>query len=146
METNSPLINAILDTIIPPSEDGLMPGAGQLSLGETIRESAGEVWPMLEEAMEALDQSALDSGGQNFAELDMDGRSQLLEKSAESHPGLLPSLIFHTYTAYYRTPAVVEALGLEARPPYPTGYTLESGDPELLEPVRKRKPFYRKVE
>ena len=146
MEIDSPLMAAVLDTIIPPSEEGGMPGAGRLDLGETMREAAGDVWPILAEGMRALDERARDTGGTGFAELDLDERSELLGRSTESHPALLPSLVFHTYTAYYRNPVVVEALGLEARPPYPLGYTLEAGNPDLLEPVRRREPFYRKAE
>jgi len=37
------------------------------------------------------------------------------------------------------------ALGLEARPPFPKGYVLEQGDWSLLDAVRKRAPFWRKV-
>jgi len=34
-------------------------------------------------------------------------------------------------------------LGMEARPPFPHGYTLEQGDWSLLDAVRKRLPFWR---
>ena len=146
MESDSPLVSAVLDTIIPPSEDGRMPGAGQLGLGDTVREETGALWPTLVEGMEALDQRARDSGPSGFVELDLDQRSEYLTASAESHPGLVPGLVFYVYTAYYRNPVVVEALGLEARPPYPLGYSLDAGDLELLEPVRRRAPFYRKPE
>ena len=37
------------------------------------------------------------------------------------------------------------ALGQEARPPFPKGHTVEQGDWSLLDPVKKRPPFYRRV-
>jgi len=40
---------------------------------------------------------------------------------------------------------VVEAIGLESRPPYPKGYPLELGDLGLLDPVRNRPRFYREA-
>jgi len=43
----------------------------------------------------------------------------------------------------YRDDRVLLALGMEARPPFPHGYTLEQGDWSLLDAVRKRLPFWR---
>ena len=45
--------------------------------------------------------------------------------------------------AYYRDDRVLLALKLEARPPFPQGYTLEQGDWSLLDAVRRRPPFWR---
>jgi hypothetical protein len=45
--------------------------------------------------------------------------------------------------AYYQAPRVVEALGLEARPPHPKGYEVELGDLTLLDEVRRRGKLYR---
>jgi hypothetical protein len=44
---------------------------------------------------------------------------------------------------YYRDDRVLHSLGLEARPPFPLGHELEQGDWSLLDPVRKRAPFWR---
>ena len=44
---------------------------------------------------------------------------------------------------YYRDGRVMAALGLEPRPPFPLGHTLEAADPALLDPVRARAPFWR---
>ena len=45
--------------------------------------------------------------------------------------------------AYYRDDRVLLALGLEARSPFPKGHTVEQGDWSLLDPVRRRAPFWR---
>ena len=52
-------------------------------------------------------------------------------------------VLFQTYAGYYQNPAVLEALGLEGRPPHPKGYEIGPDDPQLLDPVRARAPFYR---
>jgi hypothetical protein len=44
---------------------------------------------------------------------------------------------------YYRDDRVVRSLGLEPRPPFPKGHTLEQGDWSLLDPVRKRPKMWR---
>ena len=146
MESETKLVNAVLDTIIPASEDGTRPGAGSLDLSEAIREASGDFWPSTLQGLLTLDEHARQSGASGFEDLPLQDRSDLLSRSEESHPGLLPSLVFQTYSAYYRHPQALEALGLEARPPFPKGVELEEGDPSLLEPVRRRAPFYRKTE
>jgi hypothetical protein len=44
---------------------------------------------------------------------------------------------------YYRDDRVLHSLGVEPRPPFPKGHELEQGDWSLLDPVRKRAPFWR---
>ena len=44
---------------------------------------------------------------------------------------------------YYRDDRVLLSLGLEARPPFPKGHTLEQGDLSLLDPVRARPKLWR---
>ena len=46
---------------------------------------------------------------------------------------------------YYRDDRVMLSLGLEPRPPFPKGHVVEQGDWSLLDPVKKRPPFWRKV-
>ena len=46
---------------------------------------------------------------------------------------------------YYRDDRVMRALGQEPRSPFPKGHVVEQGDWSLLDPVKKRKPFYRGV-
>lgn len=46
---------------------------------------------------------------------------------------------------YYRDARVVRSLGLEPRPPFPEGHTLEQGDWSLLDPVRARPKMWREA-
>jgi hypothetical protein len=46
---------------------------------------------------------------------------------------------------YYRDDRVMRSLGQEPRPPFPKGHVVEQGDWSLLDPVKRRAPFYRKV-
>jgi len=136
---------AVLDEIIPPSEDGRLPGAGELGLGPKIEAALAEALD-LPKGLEALDEVARRSGAERFAALEGAARTEALTEYAEAAPGFLPGLIFHTYTSYYQHARVVEALGLEARPPHPKGYEMEENDLSLLDPVRARPPLYRKGE
>ena len=55
----------------------------------------------------------------------------------------MPTLVFHSYAAYYQHGSVVSALGLEPRAPFPGGYEVEPDDLTLLDPVRQRPKLYR---
>ena len=46
---------------------------------------------------------------------------------------------------YYRDDRVMRALGQEPRSPFPKGHVVEQGDWSLLDPVKKRAPFWRKA-
>jgi hypothetical protein len=46
---------------------------------------------------------------------------------------------------YYRDDRVMRALGQEPRSPFPKGHVVEQGDWSLLDPVKNRAPFWRKV-
>ena len=137
---------SVLDEIIPRSEDGALPGAGELGLTAHLADVVAESPFMREPLVQGLadlDTLAQSRASTVFADLAAPDRLEVLNELVLKEPGFLPGLIFHTYTAYYRNPRVIEALGLEARPPYPKGYPLERGDLTLLDPVRKRPKSYR---
>ncbi len=132
------LLDAILDTLIPPSEDGRMPGAGSLGLASAVGEEtkgAGEVV--------AAGLAAAEAAG--FAERDLEGRVEVLRELESSQPAFVPTLFFPTCAAYYQHPQVLVGLGLEPRPPHPKGYALEPGNLDALERVRARGKLYRDV-
>lgn len=54
-------------------------------------------------------------------------------------------LIGAVLEAYYRDDRVMRSLGMDVRSPFPGGYDVPEGDWALLDPVRARGPFWRKV-
>jgi len=139
-------LDAVLDELIPPSEDGRLPGAGEVGSGASVAlalAASPEFLPMIEQSLAALDECAKALGAESFDALDRSGRLEALEANTEAHPGLIPSLVYHTYSAYYREPAVAAQLGFEARPPHPLGYEMEPNDLSLLDPVKSRAKLYR---
>jgi len=72
------------------------------------------------------------------------GATNLFTPVADANLDRAP-LVAITAQCYYRDDRVMQSLGMEARPPYPLGFTLEQGDWSLLDPVRKREKFYRVV-
>jgi len=140
------VLTSVLDTLVPPGSDGQPPGAGELGLVRVIEDvvrRSPELAPVVEQGLARIGELARDRGARDFTALDRDGRRELLEELGSRQPDFLPSLAFHTYCGYYAQDRVLEALGLEPRPPHPKGYELERGDLGLLDAVRRRPRLYR---
>jgi hypothetical protein len=83
------------------------------------------------------------SGGP-FAGLDPSRRTEVAARlRADGGPplGVLTRIVI---LCYYRDERVMLSLGLEPRAPFPKGHVVEQGDWSLLDPVRARKPFWRR--
>jgi hypothetical protein len=139
---------SILDEIIPPSEDGRLPGAGALGIATHITravERTPELAFTIEPGVAAADALAEERHGRRFAALARAERLEVLRALEAAQPALIPTLTFHAYVGYYQHPRVVEGLGMEARPPHPRGYEMQPNDLGLLDAVRRRAKLYRDV-
>jgi len=132
------LLSLILDTLIPPSADRRMPGAGALGLADAVRERARS-----SDSIVAAGLAAAEAKG--FADLDAPAREEALRQIDGDHPGFIATLYAPTCIVYYEHPEVLVALGLDPGPPYPKGHTLESGHLAGLERVRARGRLYREA-
>jgi hypothetical protein len=136
----------VLDEIVPPSGDGVLPGAGALGVGAHIAQAI-ERTPELEftiaPGLAAADELAAERDGRRFAELARERKLAVLRALDATQPAFLPTLTFHAYIGYYQHPRVIAALGLEPRPPHPAGYVMEPNDLTLLDSVRRRPKLYR---
>jgi hypothetical protein len=135
------VLTSVLNEIIPPSADGRLPGAGQLDLARFIDlalQKTPDLRAMIAQGLSDLDAQARERKETDFATLGKEDKVQLLNEQ-----GFVLPLAFQTYIAYYQQPRVAAALGLEARPPHPTGYQLPPNDLTLVEPVRRRAKRYR---
>jgi hypothetical protein len=134
---------AVFDVLIPPREDGSVPGAGELGIASYVEEKLADAAAPIVVGLSALDELASSRGSSDFAALPPDQRTALLREFEQNEPGFLPALTFHGFAGYYQNPRVMEAIGLPPRPPYPNGYDLEPGDLSLLDAVRARPKLYR---
>jgi hypothetical protein len=134
------LLVGLLDAIIPASGDGRLPGAGQLDLVEQIARTIRET-PMLRPVVE-YGLSALAELAAKRADGDL---RAVLEEFAAGDQFFMPAFLFLVYSTYYQNPRVLQALGLEARPPHPKGHEMEPIDLTLLDPVRRRHGMFRKA-
>ena len=129
----------IAGTMIPQDAALGVPGADDPAILADIAKSVGRDLPLVRKALTAI---AAKSGGA-FAAMDRDRREALINDyhASGGAPGRTLGRVI--LGAYYRDDRVLLALGMEARPPFPHGYTLEQGDWSLLDAVRKRPPFWR---
>lgn len=134
-------LESVLDEIIPPSADGRLPGAGQIGLAADIDaalQKVPDLRAMIAQGLADLDAAARARNAGSFSALAKADKVHLLNE----HGFVLP-LAFQTYTAYYRHPQVLEALGMEPRAPHPEGYQMPPNDLSLLDAVRHRTKRYR---
>ena len=139
-------LSAVLDEVIPPDVARRMPGAGELGLADAIT-AAARTNPALRDALAQglarLDTLARDAGAAAFASLPAGRRSERFQAVAAEQPSLVPNLLFPLIANYYRHPRVLDALGLEGRPPFPKGHTMAPFDERLLDGVKRRPKLYR---
>lgn len=132
-------LGAIAGTMVPADAALGVPGADDPAILADIEKSIGRDLPLIREAVAAIGRKA--DGA--FAGLDQDRREALVNDWYRSGGAAAVMLGRLVLGAYYRDDRVLVALGLEARAPFPKGYSLEQGDWSLLDPVRGLAPLWR---
>jgi hypothetical protein len=126
----------VLDAIIPPRDDGCLPGAGAAGVAAHVESVLGtlpDLRSMVVEGLRDLDVQARAQHDRAFVELDDVARGALVAMQGFSY-----ALIPHTYIGYYQQDRVLEAIGIDPRPPHPHGYAVAENDLTLLEAVKAR--------
>lgn len=131
-------LNRVLDLIVPASADGVKPSAAEVGVLDYIRDHEAATLPALANEIGRLETEVQEQHGVAFADLDAASGQALVEAMQAADPTLFRTLALQTVTCYYQDARVLEAIGLEARPPFPEGYEVPAGDLTLLEPVRRR--------
>ena len=137
------ILGIVLDLIVPASDDGSRPSAADIDVLGYIRNVESHTLDSLRGDLDRLDDEARQLHGEAFASLDPASRQGIVDAIRESEPHFMRTLAMQTVTCYYQDDRVLEALGVGARPPFPKGYEVPSGDLSLLEPVRQRGKVYR---
>ena len=132
------LLDAFLDTLIPPSDE--MPGAGSLGLAAALRQQIGSnpafAAPVCT-ALGALRDAALarDPGG--LPALSPEAREEVFAALLPQQPVLGMFQMF-VFTNYYQHPIALKGLGLPGGAPFPNGYKIEPTDASLLAKLTAR--------
>ena len=132
-------LKCIAGMIIPASSEFGVPGADDPVVFADIVKSLGRDRRDVQAAISSL--CALAGGA--FADQDASRRYAATESFRARGGPEVAALSRAILQCYYRDDRVVLSLGLEPRPPFPKGHTLEQGDWSLLDPVRARPKLWR---
>ncbi|HLY37769.1 MAG TPA: gluconate 2-dehydrogenase subunit 3 family protein [Candidatus Binatia bacterium] len=143
------MLTTLLETILPPSTDGRLPGAGNAALVRHVA-STIERMPMLRTVVEyglsGIGERARQRNPVGWDALSAAERTAVVREFTAENEFFLPGFLFLVYTGYYVDPVVVRQFGFEPRPPHPAGYAMEAEELDaLLAPVRRRGKMYREV-
>jgi hypothetical protein len=129
------ILNALVDTIVPPDDAGTMPGAGEINFAAYLAEFASDFQPTVRQVLEHFDA--------DFAALDLADRVQRVTAFSKDQRVLFEALLYQVYAGYYQDDRVMEGIGVGKGAPFPRGNTVEPGDLSLLDPVVARGKGYR---
>jgi len=127
--------------MIPASAEYDVPGADDGAIQADILATLGRDSKRVGEALDHLARLA----GMPLAQLDQARRDAVAKEFRSSGGAAAAILIRVVLQCYYRHDRVLRSLGLELRPPFPKGHTLEQGDWSLLEPVKARPSMWRRA-
>ncbi len=132
-------LRALAGLMIPASKEFAVPGADDAAIFDDILRSLGRDRDSVRAALARL---AAQAGG-SFAALHEAGQDAVAAAFLATNTPDVTILGRVILQCYYRDDRVVRSLGLEPRPPFPKGHTLEQGDWSLLDPVRARPKLWR---
>ncbi len=135
-ESQQAVLTALLNTLIPPSDDGRLPGAGNLDLLDFM-ESA------LNPDFKTVVQEAIHTLGEEFADTTPDVRAERVSAFNAGHPALFAEIYQQALAVYYRQDEVLRGIGSGEGPPFPRGNDVADGDMTLLDPVIANPKPYR---
>ena len=132
------MISAIADAMIKKDELLGLPSASDPLVMRTIMDKAAHFSGRLIEGINALSEEI------DTQTTTPEALLGVLDKNPKvrSFSRMLTIVVMQSY---YQDPRVLTAHGQSARPPFPLGHDVESGDWSLLDPVKQRAPFYRPV-
>jgi hypothetical protein len=134
-------LRSLAAMMIPESAEYRVPGADDAAIQADIIKTLGRDADRVREALDHLARLA----GKPLADLDAGEREAVATQFRSTGGVAAAALIRVVLQCYYRDDRVLRSLGLELRPPFPKGYTLEQGDWSLLEPVKARPSMWRRA-
>jgi hypothetical protein len=134
-------LRTVASMMIPESAEYRVPGADDTRIQADILTTLGRDTKQVAAALAHL---ACLAGGA-LSRLDPARREAVVRQFRADGGPPAATLVRVVLQCYYRDDRVVRSLGLELRPPFPKGHTLEQGDWSLLEPVKARPSRWRRV-
>lgn len=128
--------------MVPASAEYGVPGADDAAIFADIVLSLGRDREAVRSALASLHEIA----GGDFAGFDEQKAETAAMRLLGRDGAEIAALGRAVLQCYYRDERVMQALGREARSPYPQGHELEQGDWSLLDAVRGRPRMWRDID
>ncbi len=138
-------LKVISGLMIPASDEYDLPGADEAQIFADVLNRLGSAPDLISDGVRALNDSARAQHQKNFVDVPDSDRPALVQGLFAGHTTFLRTLMATVIQCYYEDARVMRSLDMELRPPFPGGFEVEQGEWSLLDPVRRRPPFYRKV-
>jgi hypothetical protein len=128
-------LSALLDTVLPASEDGAMPSARELDFLAYLVEQSAEFMPALAQILDYFDDE--------FSDQSLADRVALVKEYTKTDTHAFNGLLFRIYDCYYQDDRVRGLIGVLPGAPYPRGNDIKPGDLSLLDTVLAQPRSYR---
>jgi len=136
--SDSAILIAILNELIPANPDRKIPGAGEIGVADFIAKSAYNDQTLEQNVTFLLRKAQTLPSGVTTA---------FVRQMQADHPDAFGALLTETYKGYYSRPDMRAKVGVGAHPVHPMGYEVSPESPEIMEelvgPVRARGPVFR---
>ena len=126
-EQQQSLLAALLDALIPASEDGTMPSAANVDFNCYLSTQAADFVADLTSILGKLDPA--------FPGLSLRHRCEQLAELSASEPQAFQNLLSRVYDCYYQDDRVRSEIGVVTGAVFPQGNQIIPGDLALLDPV-----------
>ena len=138
-------LQILVGLMIPASREYGVPGADDPAIFDEIVVAAKADFSLVADGLKALEDLSIPYHGEGFAALDDSSRVEVAHDFARAQAPYVSAIVTIAAQYYYSDARVMRALGMEVRAPFPEGFAVEQGDWSLLDPVKQRPKFYRKV-
>lgn len=143
-EEQRQLLTAMLDRIIPA--EGESPGAGRLGIARFIESAVANNPKQRRLLLDGLAQvviAAAHRGDSLFQDLSDAGKDEVLRDIESQFSPFFELMVRQCYNGYYTSSEVFESIGYSL--PNSVTYQPRPFDESLLEPQRRRAPFWRQA-
>lgn len=134
-EAERGMLTALLDTLLPASDELQMPSAADLDFDGYLKTQATDAIPALRETLGHF--------APGFAELALAQRLEAVTSFSADHPELFMAVLPRVYDCYYQDDRVREKIGVATGAPFPQGNQVTAGDLSLLDPVLENSDRHR---
>ena len=133
------ILGGAMDRLVPPIDD--MPGAGEMGLAPEVDSLARRHGPYHRSLAVFIDKLA----SKWSAQLLVSQKDSLLREFEAADGATFNAVLELVYLAYYGDPRVHRRVSWRGGPLQPDGFPLQPFNPEILQTVRERRPFWRQT-